>query len=188
MRFFTLLLICLFPLVVWASPGMGPGPGLSGSSVVKGFVGNESGSQDGTDTISAIDVGSYTCFSATTTGTVTYIHALVVSAGNTYNAAIYNSARDTKLGDGTLTTGPGTGQINIALDSGVSVTQGTTYCLSIGSHTDSYWQVRATNNVSYTVRQATSYTVGDSMPTTLPTGSTTQQYYELIIWADGDAT
>jgi len=177
-----IFLLLIIPSVCFADGLVLGWPAAGGS----GFVGNENGSVDSVATGSAIDQGFESCYSAATTGNVTYIHAKTdMETGS--NAAIYSSDRTTKLGDGTMTSSSA-GQINVQLDSPVSITQGTTYCLVVGSHVDDYYEMSVTNLVGNPVRIMDPFTIGDTMPASYTAGSINQEFYGLIIWADDSAT
>jgi hypothetical protein len=187
-----LIAVCVAtPSFAFGPFGMTGAPPAGGGGAV-GFVGDNTASSagdgsPGTEPYSNKAV--YSCYAATTTGTVSYIHALTTaSASGSYNAAIYSSDLGTKLAEGNLTAGPGTGRINITLDSPISVDSGTTYCIAFGSSDDGYWKLGCANVIGTHVYEDSSYTVGDSMPTSMTQDADLLTHYRLILWADGSSS
>lgn len=160
--------------------------------VSPGFVGDNTATSAGDASPGAEPYSNkavYSCYSATTSGTIGYLHALMnTSAAGNFNMALYSSDLSTKLADGSLTVGPGTGRLTITLDATVEITESTTYCIALGASNDDYWKSAAANVVGTHVYEDSSYTVADSMPASMTQDADLQTHYRLIAWGDNSGS
>lgn len=167
-----------------------------GATVSNGEVGNKSGTNDDTvtpNTYPGNDQGLIGCFSAGTSGTIGYIHARLASSsgstGQQYNGAIYSDT-GTLIADGTMRDEPGTvpGTISFQLDSSTTVTQGSTYCLIVGAHNSpDGWSLSSTNIPGSNTYHDTTFTVGNTMPSSADVTTNRISNYVPRIWATNTA-
>lgn len=191
------ILITAIIMLAWASAWAGSTTVVVGQGKVvvaaNGEIGNKAGANDSSvspNTYPGNDQALTCCFSASASGDISYIHVVMgYSSGTTgqqYNVAIYSSDGTTLLGDGTLSSeGSGTPvRTSIALDEPVAITSGTTYCLSFGSHNSGDgWSVHYTTQAGQTTYYDSSYTVGNTMPSTVDVSTTKEASSMLRIWA-----
>ncbi|MDA8113516.1 MAG: hypothetical protein M0Z43_02150 [Acidithiobacillus sp.] len=193
----TAILLCaiLIASLAWAGK-LRRGGGVA-ATVANGEVGNKAGAVDDTPSPTSYpgnDQGLSSCFEATASGQISYIHAyLGYSSGSTgqqYNAAIYDATGSTLYRDGSLSDGGGTipGRTTIALDSPYTITSGTTYCLSFGAHNSpDGWNIGATYQVGANVYYDATYTVGATMPATVDVTTVKTSGEILRLWATNTA-
>jgi hypothetical protein len=166
------------------------GGAASVAEVTNGEIGNRTGSDDDSDTLTS-GVGSWITATTTTPGTVSYIHISLAYCYGTpkqINAGIYSSDGNTKLAEGNLiTVGSGSAIAHIALDTPLILVVSTNYRLVVVSASNEATSVRTTNFAYNPTNHDTSFTAGDTLDSTLALSVQAQQYYGLRIWATNTA-
>lgn len=161
------------------------------TAVTGGFVGNNTISGATANNVSnGINQGLSKSFVATSTGPVAYIHTYVIGETGNANAAIHDSDSN-KIADGTLTAVSSASQtrVDIALDTPITVISGQSYTLAYGDATDSSgWSGYRATLINANTSILLPMSVGNTMPSSTPTGGTLSPHYTYVLWADNCAT
>lgn len=186
-RIFMLLLVIMFSVGNSSAGVVARGVRFGAplvSEVVSGFIGNTA-RNDG-ELINSTSVGVFDEFVTTTAGTIRYVHVYIESGTNDFNVAIYNADGTTLLADSVTQNVGGTGWFHFQLDSPIIISDATTYILSFGTSSDTYWACGLKGGGG-TYFKDTSYTTGATMPSSISKDTTVSNWH-LSIYADNSPT
>lgn len=158
------------------------------SEVSNGFVGNNDPDSDNSDSsgLGSNEIG-FSLFTASTSGTISYMHGQLLGVTTSGRMAIYDSSLNLLAQTGDLSWDNGN-QVNAALLTPIQITSGVQYYLAAAVGTDSFWQFDGKSGGTLYEDTDGWAGAGTSMPNPIVNDRTEDSNFTPRIWADNRAS